>query len=153
MKRFSIYASFFILNFLALGLGGLFTGDGVASDWYENLIKAPWTPPGWVFGAAWSTIMICYTFYMGFAWSRVKKRSLQISYSLQFFLNVIWSPVFFHFHQSVLAFFVITALSAVVIIQLIAFHQKMKWRSILLLPYILWLVIATSLNLYIVFAN
>jgi tryptophan-rich sensory protein len=51
---------FFILNFAALAVGGLFTGSGVSSEWYQNLDKAPWTPPGWVFGAAWPFIMICF---------------------------------------------------------------------------------------------
>ena len=50
---------FLLINFGALALGGLFTSDGVISDWYEQLNKAPWTPPGWVFGAAWTTIMVC----------------------------------------------------------------------------------------------
>ena len=39
---------FLLLNFGALALGGLFTGSGVSSDWYNGLNKAPWTPPGWM---------------------------------------------------------------------------------------------------------
>ena len=54
---------FLIINFTALALGGLFTSKGVPSEWYIALLKAPWTPPGWVFGFAWSIIMICYGFY------------------------------------------------------------------------------------------
>ena len=55
---------FLVLNFAALGLGGLFTSKGVPSDWYQHLNKAPWTPPGWAFGFAWTLIMICFSFYM-----------------------------------------------------------------------------------------
>ena len=43
---------FLVLNFGALGIGGLFTGKGVPSEWYNELNKAPWSPPGWVFGFA-----------------------------------------------------------------------------------------------------
>jgi len=43
---------FLLINFAALALGGLATSDGVVSLWYQNLNQAPWTPPGWVFGAA-----------------------------------------------------------------------------------------------------
>ena len=53
---------FLIINFTALAFGGLFTSEGVPSEWYLSLLKAPWTPPGWVFGFAWSIIMICYAF-------------------------------------------------------------------------------------------
>jgi len=49
--------TFLLLNFGALAVGGFFTGKGVPSYWYSDLIKAPWTPPGWVFGFAWTTIM------------------------------------------------------------------------------------------------
>ncbi|MDG2281196.1 MAG: tryptophan-rich sensory protein, partial [Flavicella sp.] len=45
---------FLVLNFTALAVGGLFTGTGVSSDWYQNLNQAPWTPPGWVFGFMWT---------------------------------------------------------------------------------------------------
>ena len=55
---------FLIINFGGLFIGGLFTGEGVPSDWYQNLNKAPWNPPGWVFGAAWTTVMICFSVYM-----------------------------------------------------------------------------------------
>ena len=85
---------FLLINFAALGAGSFFTGDGVVSDWYQNLNKAPWTPPGWVFGAAWTTIMICFSLYMAFAWEEVKnKNGLLIAYILQLILNIGWNPV------------------------------------------------------------
>ena len=62
---------FLTLNFGALALGGIFAGQGAVSDWYEALNKAPWTPPGWVFGFAWTTIMICYSLFMTLAWEKV----------------------------------------------------------------------------------
>ena len=56
-------AIFLVINFAALGLGGLFTRSGVPSEWYQDLDKAPWAPPGWVFGAAWTLIMLCFSVY------------------------------------------------------------------------------------------
>ena len=38
--------------------------NGPQTDWYSNLNKAPWTPPGWVFGFAWTTIMLCFSIYL-----------------------------------------------------------------------------------------
>jgi len=55
---------FLVLNFGALAVASLFTGNGVASNWYQHLNKAPWTPPGWMFGLAWTTIMICFALYI-----------------------------------------------------------------------------------------
>ncbi len=89
---------FVALNFTALGIGGLFTGPGVASEWYANLAKAPWTPPGWVFGFAWTTIMICLAIYMAFLWPKVLNRYLLAGlFGVQWLLNVSWNPVFFIF--------------------------------------------------------
>lgn len=73
---------FLVINFTALAIGGFYTGSGVSSDWYESLNKAPWTPPGWVFGAAWTFIMICYAFFMAYLWNVVKDKK-----TLLFFLE------------------------------------------------------------------
>jgi hypothetical protein len=60
------FLAFVLLNFLGLYIGGRFTGPGVTSSWYQTLDQAPWTPPGWVFGVAWTTVMIGFSWFM--AW-------------------------------------------------------------------------------------
>jgi benzodiazapine receptor len=87
LKRIII---FLIINFAGLGLGSLFTSDGVASQWYTNLNQAPWTPPGWVFGAAWTTIMICFAFYMAYAWEASEdKKPIILLFTIQWLLNML----------------------------------------------------------------
>jgi benzodiazapine receptor len=66
---------FLVVNFSALAIGGLFTGKGVPSDWYQNLNQAPWTRPGRVFGAAWTLIMICFAVYMAYLLSTNMNRN------------------------------------------------------------------------------
>lgn len=145
---------FLALNFGALAIGGLFTGEGVPSEWYINLNKAPWTPPGWVFGAAWTTIMVCFSVYMAYAWKKVGKQNfLIILYAIQWVLNVSWNPVFFYFHQVRFGLIIITALTVLIGHFLYQYRASMKLKSILLLPYFVWLLIATSLNGYIYFYN
>ena len=145
---------FLAINFLALALGGLFTGSGVPSTWYQQLDKAPWTPPGWMFGAAWTTIMVCYGVYMAYLWPRSADRNLLLLvFSIQWILNVSWNPIFFHFHLVGLGLLVISLLAGVVLFQLLVFRHQAHWWSMLLVPYAVWLVIATSLNAYIVFNN
>tara|TARA_B100000768_G_scaffold158197_1_gene156641 strand:- start:3243 stop:3701 length:459 start_codon:yes stop_codon:yes gene_type:complete len=145
---------FLILNFTALALGGLFTSKGVPSEWYLTLLKAPWTPPGWLFGFAWSLIMICYAFYMGFLYdTNHKKSTIIFLYVLQLILNISWNPVFFKFHYVFLSLFVISLLTLTVVYKLYFFYKAIRLKSFLILPYIIWLVIATSLNGYILFYN
>lgn len=145
---------FLVLNFGALGLGGLFTGDGVPSDWYQELNKAPWTPPGWVFGAAWTTIMVCFTFYMAYLWGVSKKKSgILFLFVIQWFLNVMWNPVFFYHHWVVTGLIMIFLLTVLTGYLSVAYRYRLGKKSLLMLPYFVWLIIATSLNAYVVFYN
>jgi tryptophan-rich sensory protein len=143
---------FLILNFGSLALSGLFTPSGVNSEWYTSLNKAPWAPPGWLFGVAWTTIMICLTAYM--AISLKEKNKLLIGlYSLQFVLNTLFTPVFFHFQNAIGGLIIITLLTLLIGSFIILFRKNKNTKSILLAPYLIWLCLATSLNLYIVMNN
>ncbi|HBH06413.1 MAG TPA: TspO protein [Flavobacteriales bacterium] len=145
---------FLILNFLALAIGGLFTGKGVPSDWYMALNKAPWTPPGWVFGFAWTFIMICFSVYMAFFWQYFENKKLLIGlFAVQWVLNVLWNPVFFHFHQITAGLLVISLLTVLVGYLLYFSWPYIGYKALLILPYVIWLLIATSLNGYVVFHN
>ncbi|NRA92357.1 MAG: tryptophan-rich sensory protein, partial [Psychroserpens sp.] len=64
MKIITRFLVFAVINFSALGLGTILMGNGATSSWYQQLNKAPWTPEGWVFGAAWFTVMLCFSAYM-----------------------------------------------------------------------------------------
>lgn len=156
MTNNSIYTLilFFILNFGALALGGLFTGSGVSSDWYANISKAPWTPPGWVFGAAWTLIMICFSFYMTRIFVQSENKSLVILlFAAQWILNVSWNPLFFYFQATTLSLISIVMLTVLVGYFLFHFKQPAGWMSLLIVPYFIWLLIATSLNAFISINN
>lgn len=145
---------FLVINFGALALGGFFTGAGVTSDWYQNMNQAPWTPPGWVFGAAWTFIMLCFSFFMTYAWSVSKDKSMLLTlFVVQWILNVSWNPIFFYFREVLVGLFVISALTLLVWYLLFKFRKDLGWKSTLMLPYAIWLVIATSLNAYIYLYN
>ena len=145
---------FLILNFGALAIGSLFTSEGVGSNWYANLNKAPWTPPGWVFGAAWTGIMICFSIYMAYLWPVTQhKTTLIILYAVQWVLNVSWNPTFFYFHQVLGGLVIITGLTVLVWLLFFKYLPFLKLKSFLLLPYGIWILIATSLNAYILLRN
>ncbi|MBL7790387.1 MAG: tryptophan-rich sensory protein [Chitinophagales bacterium] len=141
---------FLILNFGALALGSYFTGSGVNSDWYYSLNKAPWTPPGWVFGFAWTSIMLCFSIYMTRLWSHDQiKRELILLYSFQWILNVSWNPIFFYFQKIGIGLLVIIALTILVGYFLFRFLPSTKLWSVWIMPYFIWLLIASSLNIYL----
>ena len=145
---------FLIINFGALAIGGIFTGAGVPSDWYNGLAKAPWTPPGWVFGFAWTTIMICFSIYLAYLWPVAEnKKLLLILFIVQWILNVSWNPAFFYYHHVFLGLVIISALTIIVGIFLLLYWPELKFITVFILPYFLWLLIATSLNGYILLNN
>jgi translocator protein len=144
------------LNSGALAIGSYFTGPGASSDWYENLNKAPWTPPGFVFGLAWSVIMICFSFFMANLTGNRRVIPLNIFitvYALQWIFNVLWNPLFFNFQLPVIALADIIILTIIVTWFLYAGFRFSFSNGFLVLPYFIWLLIATSLNAYIVLNN
>ena len=148
------YLSIFLfLNFLALYLGAYFTGDGVVSSWYQNANQAPWTPPGWVFGAAWTAIMICYAVYMSRLINIDNSSKQWWAYSIQWLLNVVWNQIFFYYQKPILAQLVIVLLTSVVFYQWLSNFKRLKAFSWLLVPYLIWLIIANSFNAYFVLNN
>lgn len=153
MKFIKPLIIFLIINFGALGIGTWLMTDGPKSNWYLQLEKAPWTPDGWVFGAAWTTIMICFSVYMTFLFlARFTKKAFTL-FTIQFVLNVSWN--FFFFNQKLIdiALMNIVLLTIIVIAFLTTYLKDLKGKSILIIPYVIWLCIATSLNLYISIYN
>lgn len=145
---------FLVINFGALAVGGIFTSTGVSSSWYENIQKAPWTPPGWVFGAAWTTIMIFFSIYLATAWPKIENKKILIGlFTLQWLLNVGWNPTFFYYQNMFLGLIVILLLTFLIGFILLFYWKEVKFSSLFILPYFVWLIIATSLNWYILLKN
>ena len=145
---------FLALNFGALALGGIFAGQGAVSDWYDGLQKAPWTPPGWVFGFAWTTIMICFSIFMSIAWEKINnKKKFVLLFSIQWILNVGWNPSFFYYHNVLFGIIIICSLTLLIAYLLMNYYKTLGSLTFFLLPYLIWLCIATSLNAYILVMN
>ncbi|OZV69747.1 TspO/MBR family protein [Winogradskyella aurantia] len=154
MKKTYYAILFLVINFGGLALGGWFMDGGPTSEWYSNLNKAPWTPPGWVFGAAWTFIMICFSWYLAELFANRASKFLWWLYALQVVLNVSWNWIFFNQHQVTYALLAIALLTLVIFYYFITFrNDRLKYAKYLLLPYLIWLCIATSLNGYVVFNN
>jgi tryptophan-rich sensory protein len=149
-----LFSLFLVLNFGGLALGNWFMGDAVNGAWYDNLNKAPWTPPGWVFGVVWSLIMLCFSWYLTALFSQQKSIKLMLLYVFQFTLNVSWNYLFFNQQLTIIALIGITMLTLVLFYFFFAYQsEKIKYWRLLLMPYMVWLCIATSLNAYVVLYN
>lgn len=154
MKKFlNALLVFLVLNFGALGIGSWLMNNGPQSDWYTNLNKAPWTPEGWVFGAAWFTVMLCFSFYMAFIYKTNWNSKAALLYGLQLLLNISWNYVFFNQHMIALGLINLILLTTIVYTFVITYPKDLKLKSLFIAPYALWLLVAISLNLYIYIYN
>ncbi len=153
MKFWGLCLLFLVINFTGLGVGSWLMDNGPSSDWYMSLDKAPWTPPGWVFGTAWTIIMICFSLYLAKLFANNKTLTVWVLFGVQFILNVSWNFVFFNQRRVLLALVIIMLLTALIFFYFIRFQQNTKEFRYLLTPYMIWLCLATSLNYYIYLYN
>ena len=143
------------INFGGLYLGSYWTTPGVTSEWYTGLDQAPWTPPGWVFGAAWTTIGITFSIFMAKILSRYDMDPIfGMLFVASLLMNVGWNALFFGLQWTGLSAFIIFDLTLTVFLMLHFARVEWGWKTaIFALPYFIWLCIATSLNLYIFIQN
>lgn len=103
--------------------------------------------PRWIFPVVWSILYIL----MGISSYLVRdnKRLIRI-YVLSLIVNLLWSFIFFTFNLRVLGFFWILALILIVGLMIYEFYKENKTAAYLLIPYILWLIFASILNLSLI---
>jgi len=80
-------------------------------------------------------------------------------YGVQLVLNLLWTPVFFGLYPALgttalwIAFAIIAALAVAVAVTVMYFGPISRTAGLLLLPYLSWVVFASSLNLWAAFRN
>jgi translocator protein len=153
MKFYKGLILFLFINLSALAIGSWLMNNGPRTEWYLGLNQAPWSPPGWVFGVAWSSIMILFSVYMTFLVQVNRSKKVMLLFSIQFVLNVIWNYIFFNQHLIVLGLMNIIILTLLMFYFLMAFKNVLKNKRFYVLPYCIWLILATSLNFYIALYN
>lgn len=143
-KRFLIFP----LVFLALILGGLASSNTSTDVWYQSLNKSDLNPPGFVFGIVWPILYIL----MSISAYRTFSETGRIFF-IQLVFNTAWSWMFFAFHMPFLALLNIWMLiywNTSLAFKMIKID---KLSAILYSPYVIWLIFASYLNLFIVINN
>ncbi len=121
---------------------------------YNDLIKPTLSPPGIVFPIAWTIIylLIGISYTLLKEKGEVPKETKQLYYA-QLIFNYLWTFIFFVFRLRLLSVLWIIILDVLVIIMTYQFYKQNKLSGILLIPYVLWLLFATYLNISIYFLN
>ena len=137
-----------------LVLGGLVGFVISGSMNYNDLNKPFLSPPGFLFPIVWSILYIL----MGISYGILVKKNLNTSgiqniYYLQLLVNLIWPILFFTFNLRLFSFLWILLLDVLIIVMIIQFYKKDKTAGLLQLPYLLWSLFASYLNLGIYILN
>ena len=137
----------FIAVSFATSIPGIWARPGA---WYEALDKPFFTPPGWVFGPAWTTLYVLMGVAAWRVWREAGFAEAKVALALffvQLLFNAAWSPVFFGMRRMDLAFPVIVALWLFIAATIGAFAQHDRPAAWLLAPYLGWVTFASALNL------
>lgn len=134
---------------LCLGAGWIGSQLGEPGQWYAQLDKPPWNPPGWVFGPVWTVLYVLMGIAAWLVWKERGFAGAPIAlglFLLQLLLNVAWTGIFFGLEEPGLAFGEILVLWALILATLIAFWRVRPAAGALLVPYVAWVSFAAVLN-------
>ena len=121
---------------------------------YNYLVNPPLSPPSYLFPIVWSILYLL----IGTSYYIYRKNnnddSLTIKlYYIQLILNYLWSIIFFTLKLRTLAVIWIIVLAITIIYLMIRFYKEERTSFYLFIPYILWVLFATYLNIGIVVLN
>ena len=123
---------------------------GGYSDFYREVIRPPFSPPGAVFPVVWAILyalmgISAYLVYQADdAFANARKRALKL-YAVQLGVNFIWSILFFRFRMFAAAAAVAVLLSVLVLLMIVQFAKIRKLAAWLNMPYLLWSLFASYL--------
>jgi tryptophan-rich sensory protein len=119
------------------------------NDWYERLQRPALTPPNWVFGPVWTIlyVMIAVSIIMF-----IRKYKIENGYGIYVLIaihlasNIAWTGLFFGLKAPGLALIDILFLDLSLMLMIRYFWQFNRIASVLLWPYLVWVLFATYLN-------
>jgi tryptophan-rich sensory protein len=147
-KKFLIFLISLLVVFSVAAIGSIFTSSSVNTEWYSS-IKPSITPPNYVFPIVWNILFFLIALSLYFSWvysSKKEKPKIILVYSINLFLNILWSILYFGLKNPALAFFELIIFFFSILIMILVSYKIKKVSSYLLIPYLLWVGFASFLN-------
>ena len=125
-------------------------GRWVSSDpgWYRSLTRPPWQPPDVVFGLIWpyNFVMLGVAGWMVAAREQRTEQTIWIvSLALSVAAALTWAYQFYVPHALTTAGYALAAATLLTVPLVVVGFRTTTWLGVALVPYLLWLAIATSL--------
>jgi tryptophan-rich sensory protein len=119
------------------------------------LEKPSWNPPSGVFGPVWTALYISMAVAYWLVWKNrgFAARRAHALFSVQLGLNLLWSALFFGLQRPSWALVEIVLLLAAIALTTLEFRKHSRAAATLMVPYLLWVAYAISLNAAIAWLN
>ncbi len=145
-NNFWKYAVVIISILLVAGLGTIFVNIGL--DWFEALKKPSFFVPSWVFGVVWTLIYGAFAVVLCL-WIRKEDLTKTTLFLLiaNGVLNVLWCLLFFTLNNSILGLVAIVVNLIFAYLLVFNIYKFQPIYSYVLSGYVVWISIATALNL------
>lgn len=129
-------------------------------NWYSQLIKPTWSPPGWLFGPVWTVLYAIIFISYGTVFYKAFTGKIAWAVALPFVLNLIFNfaftPIQFGLKNNLLASIDILLILGTLVWAMTALWKassELRWVVYANLPYLLWVIFATCLQLTITYLN
>jgi len=136
--------------------GSLFTFEAVP-DWYITLEKPFFAPPNWIFGPVWIILYFLMGVSLYIVWKDELKSKTRnvffVVFAIQLILNALWSLLFFGLKSPLLGLIDILILDVMLVVTIFYATRVSKYAAMLLIPYMVWIIIASVLNYAIMVLN
>ena len=154
MNKWLKVISCILLCQMAGVIGSVFTFQSIPT-WYATLIKPWFTPPSWLFGPVWLTLFTLMGISLFWVLQKgIKNVRIPLAiFASQLVLNTIWSILFFGLKNPLFGLVDIVAMWLLIIATIVSFYRVSKKAGLILVPYIVWVTIATLLNFYVLVLN
>ena len=151
MSNFKVYLKSILTTVILGALVGFIISGFID---YNSFEKPLFSPPSSIFPIVWTILYIL----MGVSYGILKSNELvdqeiNLIYYFQLIINLIWPIFFFVLEWRLFAFLWIILLIVLVIDMIIKFYNKNKLAGLLQLPYLIWLLFASYLNLGVYLLN
>jgi tryptophan-rich sensory protein len=150
LPEIGVLGLFLLIALAVAGFGSIVAVNQV-DGWYASAPHVTWTPPNWSFGAVWTVLYVLIAVSGWLLWMRHARGPLILSV-VQLVVNSVWTPIFFGGYPLIgvaalwIAVGVIVLLDLLVVAAVIASWPASRPAALLLLPYLAWILYASTLN-------
>ena len=152
-KTFSVIVAI-VVCFFTGWLSSLLNTPAI-DGWYQSLDRSSLTPPDYVFPVVWTILYLLMGISAGLLYNnhKISKVPLLWLFAIQLLFNVLWSFFFFYMQSPLLGLVNLLILDILGTAYFIGTLWINRPSALFFLPYLLWLVFASYLNIYIVIYN